>query len=365
MFLIKKIYYVLAILIFSNSIYAQEIKRDTFSYIDGPYVFYKEGKIIVKTLLDEEKTLQIDTLFYKKQKKLRCIDKNNTSFDFFLKDTILIPDYEYKMPKKLITISDIEGNFQAFKTFLVNNKVVDKDLHWQFGKNHLVLNGDFFDRGNEVTQCLWLIYKLEQEAEQQGGKVHFILGNHDIMNMYGSIKYVYKKYTEIASILNKDYKKLYTDKTELGRWIVSKNIVHKIGKYLFVHAGISKKAVDLHLSIEQINNIPRSHYFSVQKSREIQDEKLQFLLSSKESPYWFRGIAKQEVDIKEVEAVLKYYNAHKMVVGHTLVPNITYLYNKKVINIDTDHAKGKTKGLLIQSGKEYSIDIYGKKTKIK
>jgi hypothetical protein len=33
------------------------------------------------------------------------------------------------------------------------------------------LNGDFVDRGENVTQVLWLIYKIENQAQKQGGKL--------------------------------------------------------------------------------------------------------------------------------------------------------------------------------------------------
>jgi len=50
----------------------------------------------------------------------------------------------------------------------------------------LVLVGDCVDRGQEVTQVLWLIYKLEIAAKNKGGSVHFVLGNHEIMNFQGN-----------------------------------------------------------------------------------------------------------------------------------------------------------------------------------
>ncbi len=56
----------------------------------------------------------------------------------------------YPEPSRLIAISDIEGNFNALASFLQANKVVDLDLHWSFGTGHLVLVGDFVDRGNNV-----------------------------------------------------------------------------------------------------------------------------------------------------------------------------------------------------------------------
>ena len=68
----------------------------------------------------------------------------------------------YPSPEKLLAISDIEGNFNALQSFLKNNGIVDSNYNWTYGNGHLVLVGDFVDRGNNVTQVLWLIYKLEE-----------------------------------------------------------------------------------------------------------------------------------------------------------------------------------------------------------
>jgi hypothetical protein len=123
-----------------------------------------------------------------------------------IKDTLINENSIFPMPEKLIAISDIEGNFAAFRDFLINNGVINNENQWVFGSGHLVLNGDFFDRGLNVTECLWFIYHLEQEAVKNGGYVHFILGNHEIMNMNDDIRYVRNKYTETSKFLGEDYR---------------------------------------------------------------------------------------------------------------------------------------------------------------
>ena len=83
----------------------------------------------------------------------------------------------------MFVLSDIEGEFAAFKSLMQGNGIMDQNYKWTFGDGHLVICGDLFDRGNRVTEYLWLLYKLEDEAKAQGGYVHVILGNHDIMNL--------------------------------------------------------------------------------------------------------------------------------------------------------------------------------------
>jgi hypothetical protein len=104
---------------------------------------------------------------------------------------------------------------------------------------HLVLVGDFVDRGTMVTEVLWLIYSLESQAEAAGGKVHYILGNHEIMNMNGDHHYVHPRYKAHADSMHISYLKLFSQQSELGRWFATKNVTERIGNVLFAHAGFS------------------------------------------------------------------------------------------------------------------------------
>ena len=65
---------------------------------------------------------------------------------------------------------------------------------------------------------------------------------------------------------------------------------------------------------------------------------------------------------------MKYYQADKIIFGHTVVEDITKEFKGKTINIDVKHGEEKnsekTKGLLIENGIEYKIDGKGTKTKL-
>lgn len=115
------------------------------------------------------------------------------NFTVSMKAKLEIEPSATKMPIKLFLISDVEGEFEGFRNLLISNNVMDENYNWTFGKGHMVICGDLFDRGNEVPECLWLIYKLEQGAKTKGGYVHTLLGNHDIMNLSGDLRYVQPK----------------------------------------------------------------------------------------------------------------------------------------------------------------------------
>lgn len=351
--------------------------------LDGPYIFddvkfnvNQESKL-VKSKFDRTKPIKVD---------VNNDDKDK--FEVTLKSTYIEEVEYYDMPKKLIAISDIEGNYNAFYGFLLNNKVINEHYEWIFGDGHLVLNGDFFDRGINVNQVLWLIYKLEIDAEKKGGKVHFINGNHETMNLYGDISYSNMRYIEVAKQISKEphwseaARFLYSEKSELGKWLRTKNIIEKIGKYIFVHGGLNKKIIDAGLNISELNKIAKTYYGQKIGSKKL-NYKEKLVVTSQSSPYWDRSLASnlilkslfffngsklEETSQEELELILSFYDVEKIVIGHSVVSNVKTDYNRKVIKIDVKHGakknSRKTQGLLIENGVEYRVDGLGKKEKL-
>lgn len=333
-------------------------KADT----DGVYIFYNDEGAVAKQVIKKNGAPLVKTKHFKKSitgKKFQILVNDKEHFPTRIQKQLQNQPSVYPMPEKFIAISDIEGEYNAFRTFLINNKVIDKNNQWIFGSGHLITLGDFFDRGLLVTQTLWLIYSLEEQAEKAGGKVHFILGNHDIMNMSHDFRYVRKKYFENARLMNEEYINFYKPNTELGRWLGTKNIIEKIGSYVFVHAGISKEVSDLNLSIPEMNSIARRYYFNTKSAQTSSDKLANGLYMYAKSPTWYRGFGKADIDRSDFEEIRQKMGADKFVIGHTLHTTITYLLDKKVIDIDVHHAGGKTQGLLVENGKEYAVDIHG------
>jgi len=342
-------------------------KDNSTSGFDGPYIFYTDKGIVVKQVGEKKGVVAPSIQTFTKDikgKKFMAQLSEKESFSFKIKKELKNETAVYNMPEKLIAISDIEGEFEAFKQFLIANGVMNAKYQWKYGKGHLVTVGDFFDRGLWVTQTLWLIYHLEQQAEKAGGKVHFILGNHDLMNMNNDFRYVRKKYFQNASLLQDEYLHFYKPNTELGRWLATKNIVEKIGDYVFVHAGISIEIANLGLTVQELNDKARDYYFDNLKARKCKDSLYSILYQFGISPMWYRGWGKQTIDITEAETILERWQVGKFVIGHTLHSEVTYLMNKRVIDLDVAHAKGVVQGLLIENGNEYKVDNQGNKTTI-
>jgi hypothetical protein len=336
---------------------------------DGPLVFHRGSEIVIKYVVVRDTTARVKTLKFssKAEVSLSCqVPESGDSFTFMLRDDYRDEETFYASPVKLLALSDIEGNFSALKTMLLGAKVMDKQFRWSFGEGHLVLVGDFFDRGLNVTECLWLIYKLEGEAAAAGGKVHFILGNHELLNLQGNTTYVRKKYLANAALLGEEYKLWYDQHSELGRWLRTKNAVERIGDIVYCHGGISPALAATKLPLPEINRICRQYLGKPNDA--IADSLAKAVFDQRTGIFWYRGAAKNLASPDDITAVLRYAGAKRMVIGHTLHPDVTALYGGKVICIDLYHEEnlrqGFMKTLWVEGGLCYVLDSRGAKTTV-
>ncbi|MBT33290.1 MAG: hypothetical protein CMO01_26815 [Thalassobius sp.] len=340
---------------------------------EGPYIFYKNDSTLNVNYIKGNK----DDGFYLQQQdypasskiKAKTFFGLDSTYFYYTIDTVFgQPASVYQDDNPILAISDIEGGYKTFRDFLINNKVIDADLNWSFGKGHLVLVGDFVDRGYSVTQVLWFIYKLENEAEKQGGKVHFILGNHELKNMQGKYEAASPRYYAAAAILGKLHHQLYDSNSFIGRWMASKNSIEKINGNIFVHGGIHPEVADLDLNLEEINQIVKKQYYQTyfpktEKSAE------QLLTSTKKGISWYRGYYKEDLKQVQIDYILQKFDAKSIVVGHTLQSEVSTSFEGKIIGIDIKHPKDyrntwpntDSQGLLIKDDQYYRTLLDGSK----
>ena len=91
--------------------------------------------------------------------------------------------------KRVVAIGDLHGDFQkAVRAFKVAG-LVDEKLNWIGGESVAVQVGDVLDRGGEELRIFHFLEKLKQQAAKQGGALHVLNGNHEIMNVGGRFRY--------------------------------------------------------------------------------------------------------------------------------------------------------------------------------
>ena len=142
----------------------------------------------------------------------------------------------------LYVMGDVHGEFDRLLGVLRAAGLVDAGERWTGGRAHLVLLGDLFDRGPDVTRTLWFLYGLQAEAREAGGAVPVVLGNHEIMVMTRDLRYVSAKELSLAELRGTSYTRLFdVRRSVLGRWLASRPAVLRVGPVLLAHGGMSPR----------------------------------------------------------------------------------------------------------------------------
>ncbi len=271
----------------------------------------------------------------------------------------------------MFVIADTHGEYEIVTTLLQKQGIIDKNLAWNFGRGHLVILGDVVDRGAHHLEILWLIYQLEAEAEKAGGGVHFVLGNHETMEMRGDLRYPHARYLHSAEVLGaKNYAELINADTLLGQWLRSKPAVQKINKLLCLHGGVSLAAVERNLTPAKLNATVRAVLNAAPPESEAEKERATFVMGPL-GPLWYRGYFEGQdkryvyATPADIDHIRDFYGVERILVGHTEMPTITPLYGGKVIAVQVyPHWDEKTgqpviEGLWVKGGKLSRAKVSG------
>jgi len=273
-------------------------------------------------------------------------------------------------------LSDFHGKYDLMIELLTNNNIIDENKHWVFGTGHFVITGDIFDRGDKVTEILWFLYDLEQQAKKAGGEIHLTLGNHEVMILNGDLRYLHPKYIETAKKLNKPFEQLFSKRSVLGNWLRSKPVLVKVNNMLFAHGGFHPSLATDNHSIEEINNVFKANL--VKAELEKPREGFAKFLHKTNGVIWYRGyftddLKANAVDQRlkrkdngatsaEIDLLLKHFDVKHLVVGHTSQKQIETRYQGRVIAIDSSIKRGEYGEILfIEKGKKWRGSLTGEK----
>jgi hypothetical protein len=270
----------------------------------------------------------------------------------------------------LFVVADTHCEFDLLVSMLRAHRVIDTDLSWAFGRGHLVVLGDVFDRGPNHLEILWLLYGLEAQAAKAGGGVHLLLGNHEAMVMRGDLRYLNAKYVESARVLGRaSYSELFAADTLLGQWLRSRPAMLRVDRFLCLHAGVSRALVDSRLTIADVNAAVRS----VLNDEPGQGAVAELVMGSF-GPLWYRGYFPERSGVltatpEDVDLSLETFGARRILVGHTIVPTVTPLYGGKVIAVQVypkrdESGRGHFEALSIRKGEPWQALLDGSLRKL-
>ena len=254
---------------------------------------------------------------------------------------------------KLVAVSDPHGQYDTLKTLLLRHGVIDADGNWALADGQLMLTGDVFDRGHQVTEIFWLLYALERQAVAAGGRLHFLLGNHEYMVLRDDLRYVNGKYLRTAALLGSSYVSLFAADTVLGQWLRSRDTVRQLDDMLFLHAGISPAFLAQKLTVSELNHRFRQ---SIGMSKDaVAAEPSLSALHATDGPIWYRGYFLDDtMSQQHIDQLTAQLGVDHIVVGHTSMPTVLPLFEQKVIGIDSSIKKGQRGELLIMENGQLS-----------
>jgi len=197
----------------------------------------------------------------------------------------------------VVAIGDVHGDFDDFVIILQRAGLIDAQHHWAGGQTTFVQVGDLLDRGPKPREVMDLVISLEKEAPKAGGRVVSLLGNHEMMNIMGDLRYVtaenyaayadgnsaerqrsaYQEYVKWrnshAQLLAElpqpmelteaewmarhppgfiEQREAFGPNGSYGKWLREHSALAKIGEVIFLHGGIHPNLA--HLKLDTINS---------------------------------------------------------------------------------------------------------------
>jgi len=197
--------------------------------------------------------------------------------------------WEWEGVDRIVALGDVHGRYDQLTSILQGTGLVDDQLRWTGEKDHLVLCGDLVDRGPDDRAVMDLARRLQKEADSAGGRVHVVLGNHEVMNLTRDFRYVrpqgyaafaadersderqdawraYEKTfsgrgietAQLQAAFDEDYppgffarRRAFSRRGDYGSWLLEQPSVIKVNGIVFVHGGLTPEVAGL--GIDQIN----------------------------------------------------------------------------------------------------------------
>jgi hypothetical protein len=186
--------------------------------------------------------------------------------------------------RRIVAIGDVHGAYDEFVAILTRSGLIDAAQGWSGGRSMLVQTGDYTDRGAKVREVLDLLMAIEEKARKRGGQVTTLLGNHEVLNIIGDLRYVtpeickafidaqsearreaeWRDFEALAATRTKvrpsvpgvyrqtrdewmaahppgwlEYRDALGVRGKYGRWLRTKSIAASVDGTIFMHAGIN------------------------------------------------------------------------------------------------------------------------------
>ncbi|MGH9791960.1 MAG: metallophosphoesterase, partial [Candidatus Acidiferrales bacterium] len=186
---------------------------------------------------------------------------------------------------RVVAVGDIHGDLGNFTAILRQAGIIDAKNRWVAQNVTLVQTGDAIDRGARSRAVLDLLMALEKQATRKKSRLIALLGNHEVMNITGDLRYVtpeefatfadsksekqrqaaWKQFADWSRVRTKalgkpdpalsdepdaawleahplgffEHREAFAPNGKYGKWLRQRDAVAQVGSTLFLHGGIS------------------------------------------------------------------------------------------------------------------------------
>ncbi|MBT3531099.1 MAG: calcineurin [Gammaproteobacteria bacterium] len=246
---------------------------------------------------------------------------------------------------RIVVIGDLHADIGVTRKAFQLAGAINEEGEWIGQALTVVQLGDFIGRSDDDRQVLDFMFDIREKAEQGGGKVHNLIGNHEVFGgrvdnqAVGRSPFSAFEDMEGLDLEDPRLQRLPPEQRARGAALMSGGpyarriaefpAVLKLGKTIYVHAGV----------------LPRWAEYGIDR---INQEVSQWLMGDRREPNSTRGVDNGDgvmwtrqltynvdfYDCELLEESLNILGAERMIVAHTVHREITSRCNDKLWAID-------------------------------
>ena len=247
---------------------------------------------------------------------------------------------------RILVIGDLHADFNKTKELFIYFNIIDDNENWIANPKDttIVQLGDQLDgggRGEEESygeiDLINFMDRLHDKAYKYGGGVYSLIGNHEIMNLIGNFQYASTKDINLQGGIELRQKIFSPGGDIFNKMSCTRNVVLKIGDFIFVHAGILPSHINHNekdIFIKKINTLMRLY---LQGKLDWDDVDIQKYFLDTNGVIWNRKYGDKVIsnDIcNKLNEVTKLLNVGHMIVGHTVQDSINSKCDNKLWRVD-------------------------------
>ncbi|HOU89945.1 MAG TPA: metallophosphoesterase [Polyangiaceae bacterium] len=254
------------------------------------------------------------------------------------------PRWRHPAVPRLVAVGDLHGDLAAARAALRLAGAVDERDRWIGSSLVVVQTGDVLDRGDDERELLAWLDRVAAAARDAGGALHRLVGNHEVLNVQGDLRYVTS--AGLAAFATpgeggdtdprlarfaveaRGRARAFLPGGPLARHLAEQPVVLVVGDSVFVHGGL--REAHLRYGVTRLEREARAFMTGEGGAPPA--------LVGEESPVWSRRYSDDPLApgaCAEAERVTTALGVARMVVGHTVQQSgITSACEGRVWRID-------------------------------